>query len=87
MDGPTVNKKFFQDISAKFKNENYHLLADIASCSLHNVHRSLQNDAEKSEGVLKILKNGFMIPHEIPATLGNRQRIFDLSSQFLPNAI
>ena len=69
MDGPTVNKKFFQDISAKFKNENYHLLADIASCSLHNVHRSLQKDAEKSEWVLKILKNGFMIPHDTPVAV------------------
>ena len=35
MDDPTVNMKFFESFLSKLKNENYHSLVDIGSCSPH----------------------------------------------------
>ena len=40
MDGPSINLKFYQELSTRFKENNSHSLLDIGSCSLHIVDRS-----------------------------------------------
>ena len=50
MDGPSVNFKFYQEFSAGFKGNNSHSLLDIGSCSLHIVHRSLQQELKSYDG-------------------------------------
>jgi hypothetical protein len=48
MDGPNVNLKFYNEFSAKFKEENCHSSIDIGTCSLHTVHNSFRTGAEKT---------------------------------------
>ena len=67
VDGITVNVKFFQEFSAKFKNANYHSLTDIDSCPFHTVNGAFQTNAKKSGWALKILHKGvYMILHNTP---------------------
>ena len=47
IDSPSVNLKFYQEFSTRFKENNSHSLLDIGSCSLHIVHRSFTAGAEK----------------------------------------
>ena len=68
MDGPNVNKKFYEDFSRKFGDENYHKLIGIGSCSLHIVHGAFRAGAEQSEWELKkFLKEAFTVFHNSPA--------------------
>ena len=47
-----------QECSTKFKEENYHSLADIGSHFLYIVHGAFRTGAERSEqGVRKLLKD------------------------------
>ena len=63
-----MNMKTCQEFAAKFRNENYHSLADVSSCSLHIVHGAFRTSAEKSEWALKkLLKGAYMILHNTPA--------------------
>ena len=38
MDGPNVNLKFYKEFSRLNKEENYHCLIHLITCSLHTVH-------------------------------------------------
>ena len=68
MDGPNVSKKFYEDFSGKFGDENYHKPIDISSCSLHIVHDAFRAGAGHSERELKkFLKGGFPVFHNSPA--------------------
>lgn len=61
--------KYFKEFSAKLKNENYHSLVHIGSCSLYIEHGTIQIDAEKSEWALrKLLKRANIIFFNTPAT-------------------
>ena len=60
--------KFYQEFSTRFKENNYHSLLDIGSCSLHIVHRSFTAGAEKSGWKLKnLLKGAYYVHHNTPA--------------------
>ena len=73
---------FFQEFSAKFKNENYHSCVDIGSCSLCIAHGTFRTSAEKSECALKkLLKGAYMILHNTPARMENLQPILALFAQ------
>ena len=68
MDSRNVNKKFYEDFSRKFGDENYHKLIDIDSCSLHTVRGAFRAGAEQSEWELKkFLKGAFTVFHNSPA--------------------
>ena len=68
MDGPNVNLKFYQEFCRKHKDEKYHSLIDIGSCSLHIIHGSLKTRAEKSNwGINKLLKGAYTLLHDTPA--------------------
>ena len=68
MDEPNVNLKFFKEFAADFKEDNFHSLVDIGSCSLHIDHGALKTGAEKSEwGLKKFLKAAYTILHDSPA--------------------
>ena len=68
MDGPNVNLKFYQEFCRKRKDEKYHSLIDIGSCSLHIIHGSLKTGAEKSNwGIKKLLKGAYTLLHDTPA--------------------
>ena len=68
MDEPNVNLKFFKEFAASFKEDNFHSLVDIGSCSLHIVHGAFKTGAEKSEwGLKKFLKAAYIILHDSPA--------------------
>ena len=58
MDGPNVNKKFYEDFSRKFGDENYYKLIDIGSCCLHIVHGAFRAGAEQSEWELNLELKG-----------------------------
>ena len=58
VDGPNVNKKFYEDFSRKFGDENYHKLIDIGGCSLLIVHGAFRAGAEQSEWELKKFLEG-----------------------------
>ena len=61
MDGP---KKFYEDLSRKFGDQNYHKLTDIGSCSLHKVHGPFRAGAKQSQWELKtFLKGLFTVFH------------------------
>ena len=67
MDGTNVNLKFYQEFCGKRKDEKYHSLIDIGSCSLHIIHGSLNTGAEKSNwGIKKLLKGAYTLLHDTP---------------------
>ena len=62
MDGPNVNKKFYEDFSRKFGDENYQKLIHIGSYSLHIVDGAFRAGDEQSEWELKkFLKGAFTV--------------------------
>ena len=68
IDGPNVNKRFYEDFSGKFGDENYHKFIDISSCSLHIVHDAFRAVAEHFERELKkFLKGAFPVFRNSPA--------------------
>ena len=68
MDEPNVNLKFYQEFYRKRKDEKYHSLIDIGSCSLHIIHGSLKTGAEKSNwDIKKLLKGAYTMLHDTPA--------------------
>ena len=67
MDGPRVNIKFLKDIQKK-REDLFHSLIDIGTCSLHSVNGSVKVGFEKSSLKIKeTLKGGFQILHHSPA--------------------
>ena len=65
MDGPNSNLKFFKEFVADFKDNSFHSLVDIGSCSLHIVHSAFNTVAEKSDwGLKKFLKVAYTILHD-----------------------
>ena len=62
VDGPNVNKKFYEDFSRKFGDENYQKLIHIGSYSLHIVDGAFRAGDEQSEWELKkFLKGAFTV--------------------------
>ena len=81
MDGANVNKKFYEDFSRKFGDENYHRLIDIGSCSLHIVHGALRAGVEQSQWELKkFLKGAFTVFHNSPARREDYESVTGSSS-------
>ena len=76
MDGPKVNLNFFKTFAADFKEDNFHSLIDIGSCSLHIVHGAFKTSAEKCEWDLKkFLKAAYTILHDSPACRGDYESV------------
>ena len=68
MDGPNVNKKFYEDFSRKVGGENCHKLIDMGSRSLHIDHGAFKAGAEQSEWELeKFLKGASTVFYTSPA--------------------
>ena len=80
MDGPNVNLKYFKEFAADFKEDNFHSLVDIGSCSLHIVHGAFKTGAEKLEWSLtKFLK--LLIPYSMTHQLAGRTMSVSLDLQ------
>ena len=68
VDGPNVNKKFYENFSRKFGDEICHKLIDIGSWSLQIIHGAFGAGTEQSEWQLKkFLKGAFTVFHNSPA--------------------
>ena len=81
MDDLNVNKKFYEDFSIKFGDENYRKLIDIGSCSLHIVHGVFRAGAEQSEWELKkFLKGEFSVFHNSSACQEDYESVTGSSS-------
>ena len=67
MDGPKVNHKFYEDIIAKCKENLFHTLVNLGTCSLHSDHGAIKTGAEKVPwNTKKIIKGSFQILHRSP---------------------
>ena len=76
MDGPSVNLKFYNEIVQDRQENMVHSLVDIGSCSLHIVHGSFKNGAEKTGWYLKaLLKSSFQILHDTPARREDYEKV------------
>ena len=68
MYGPNVNFKFYKEFIAKNKENIFHSLIDIRSCSLHTVHGTFRTGTEKTDWNLEeALKGAFHTFHDTPA--------------------
>ena len=68
MDGPNVNLKFYKEFSALYKENNFHSLVNIGTCSLHTVHGSFRSGvAATGWGIKKVLKGAYYVLHNSPA--------------------
>ena len=76
MDGPSVNLKFYKEIVPDRQENMVHSLVDIGSCSLHIVHGSFKNGAEKTGWYLKaLLKSSFQILRDTPARREDYEKV------------
>ena len=90
MDGPNVNKKFYEDFSRKFGDENYHRLIDIGNCSLHIVDGAFSAGTERSEWELKKFLKGALLCLQFsssPRRLWKCYWLFLVSFRFLRNTV
>lgn len=68
MDGPNVNLKFYQEFSALHKENSFHGLINIGSCSLHKVHGCFRTGVEATGwDIKKVLKGAYYVLHNSPA--------------------
>ena len=77
MDGPIVNKKFYQNIAADRSEKLFHTLMDLGTCSLHSINGSVKNGfkTEYMKNMTKVLKGVFQLLHSSPARRDDYQSI------------
>ena len=68
MGGPNGNLKFFKEFSANFNSNCSCSLADMGTCNIQVVHRSVKTDEVASRrGLKKIMKAAYTLLHDSPA--------------------
>ena len=77
MDGPNVNKKFYQNITADRSEKLFHALMDLGTCSLHSINGSVKNGfkTEYMKNVKKVLTGVFQLLNSSPARRDDYQSI------------
>ena len=53
MDGPSLNLKFYEDVSKDRNEKGLHQLMNIGTCGLHTTHGAFKTGAEKSDWNLR----------------------------------
>ena len=68
MDGPSMNRKFYEAVTKGRAGNELHQLINIGSCCLHVIHGVFKSGAETTNwNINKVLRSAFQILHDPPA--------------------